>query len=110
MITISESALEQIQAAATQDDMKGLALRLAVRQDDAGAFEYGIGFDEIKDEDLKFEKGGVTVVVAPAYKDVLEGLTIDYVEIEPDKFHFIFVNPNDPNHVTPGEERNNLDS
>ena len=110
MITISESALKQIQEAAKQDDMKGLALRLAVRQDDAGAYEYGIGFDEIRDEDLKFENDGITVVVAPAYKEVLEGLTIDYVEIEPDKFHFIFVNPNDPNHVAPGEERGNLDS
>lgn len=110
MINVSESAHKQIKEAASRDEMKGLALRLAVRQDESGSFEYGIGFDEIKDNDIRIEQDGITLIIAPAFKDVLEGMTVDYVEIEPGKFHFIFINPNDPNHVAPDEERGNLNS
>lgn len=110
MISISESALKQIQQAAARDEMKGLALRIAIRQDDSGSFEYGIGFDDIKDDDIKIAQDGFTMIVSPAFKEVLEGTNIDYVEIEPGKFHFIFINPNDPNHVAPNEERGNLNS
>ncbi|MBE9515719.1 MAG: iron-sulfur cluster assembly accessory protein [Proteobacteria bacterium] len=110
MITISESAQAQIKAASEEDEMKGMALRLAIRRDDAGAFEYGIGFDDINEDDIKINQDGFMVVMSPAYKDILNGLSIDYVEIEPDNFHFIFVNPNDPDHVAPGEDRDNLNS
>ncbi|MDH5632959.1 MAG: iron-sulfur cluster assembly accessory protein [Gammaproteobacteria bacterium] len=110
MITVTDAAARQIEIAASDDGMKDLALRVAVRQDDTGSLEYGIGFDEIRDDDIKFRAGNVTLVIAPAFREVLSDMTIDYAEIEPGKFHFIFINPNDPNHVAPGSDRDNLDS
>lgn len=110
MITVTEAATRQIETAASDSSMSGLALRVAVRQDDTGSFEYGIGFDEIRDDDIKVKAGNITLVIAPAFREVLTDMTIDYAEIEPGKFHFIFINPNDPNHVAPGEDRGNLDS
>ena len=38
---------------------------------------------------------GVALVVAPAHLDLLDGMTLDYVELEAGDFRFIFINPND---------------
>ena len=32
---------------------------------------------------------------------MLRGATLDFVELEPGDFQFIFLNPNDPNYVPP---------
>jgi len=34
---------------------------------------------------------------------LLDQATMDYVEIEPGQFHFIFLNPKDPNYRPPCE-------
>jgi iron-sulfur cluster assembly protein len=98
MITITEQAAAQIRKAAKQTGAVNLFLRLAAKIEDGGKFEYGMGFDERKDNDTLWESGGVSVLVSAACKDLLEGATLDYVEINPGDFRFIFVNPNDPAH------------
>ncbi len=104
MITLTAKAAEQVRLAAENGDVAGMALRLAARQTDDGSFEYGMGFDEVKDEDMSFESEGVELVFAPQYGPILKGTVIDYVEIEPGQFHFIFMNPNDPNYTPPADE------
>lgn len=99
MITITEQAAAQIRKAAEQNDAARLFLRLAAKIEDDGKFEYGMGFDERKDNDTLWESGGVSVLVSPACKDLLEGATLDYVELNPGDFRFIFRNPNDPAHA-----------
>jgi iron-sulfur cluster assembly protein len=95
MITVTPEAAKQIQMAAAQGGMEGLSLRLAARPGAHGGLEYGMGFDNSHDEDLSFNCEGVNVVFEPQYGPLLNGTTIDYVELEPGQFHFIFMNPND---------------
>lgn len=98
MITITEQAVEQIRKAAEQTGAASLFLRLAAKVEDGGKFEYGMGFDERKDDDTLWEAGGVSILVSPSCKELLEGATLDYVELNPGDFRFIFTNPNDPAH------------
>ena len=54
-----------------------------------------MGFDEARNDDLVVPTEGVALVVSPAHRDLLDGMTIDYVEFEAGDFRFIFINPND---------------
>jgi len=102
MMTITKRAAEQILEAAKQGNMQGLALRLAPFRKEDGSIEYNrMGFDEIKEEDVLISSDGVDVVFESVYKELLNGATLDFVEIEPGQFNFIFLNPNDPNYVPP---------
>lgn len=100
MITITEAAAAQIRRSAEQSGADKLLLRLAARIEN-GTFEYGMGFDERKDNDTLWESAGVAVLVTSACKDLLSGATLDYVELNPGEFQFIFINPNDPAHRAP---------
>ncbi len=95
MITVTSSAAQQIRIAATQADADELGLRIAARRDDAGAVHYAMGFDEARGDDLVLSSEGIALVVSPAHRDLIDGMTLDYVEFEPGDFRFIFVNPND---------------
>jgi len=103
MITLTPAAIEQVKTAAAQSGTEGLALRLAARKSADGSIEYGMGFDEASDDDLAFKFGDVEVVMGGEYGPLLKGTTIDYVELEPGQFHFIFMNPNDANYQPQGE-------
>jgi iron-sulfur cluster assembly protein len=104
MITLTEKAIEQVKTAAEESQAAGLALRLAAKKKADGSMEYGMGFDEAKDDDLLFKFGDVEVVFGGEYGPLLNGTTIDFVELEPGKWHFIFMNPNDANYQPPGSE------
>jgi iron-sulfur cluster assembly protein len=94
MITVTPAAAEQILRAAAEAGMDEPLLRLAARLDDAtGAIEYGMGFDERREQDAEFECEGVIVLVSPPSREPLEGTVLDYVELEPARFHFIFSRP-----------------
>ena len=102
MITLTSAAIEQVKSAAAQGGIEGLALRLAARKNADGSMEYGMGFDEPTDDDLAFKFDEVEVVMGGEFGPLLNGTTIDYVEIEPGQFHFIFMNPNDANYQPQG--------
>ncbi len=104
MITLSPAAIEQIHAAAEQSGLNEATLRLAAKKNPDGSLEYGMGFDEAKDDDLAFKFKNVTVVFNGEFGPLLNGTTIDYVEIEPGQHHFIFMNPNDANYTPPGSD------
>ncbi len=95
MITVTPSAAQQIRIAATQADADELGLRVAARRDERGSLHYAMGFDEARDGDVVVPSEGVALVVAETDRDLVDGMTIDYVEYEPGDFRFIFVNPND---------------
>ena len=102
MITITPAAAEQIRRSATQGGMEGLAMRIAAKRNPDGSIHYGMGFDDSEHEaDLHIDSEGIDVVVSETSKILLDGTTVDYVEIEPDTFQFIFMNPNDVNYVPP---------
>ncbi len=101
MINITPNAAAQIRSAAEQGQSQGMCLRVAVRLGEDNQVEYGMGFDERKDDDIHFLSEGIDVVVSPGARELLSGATLDYVEINPGEFQFIFYNPNDPSHTKP---------
>lgn len=103
MITLTSAAIEQVKSAAAQSGTEGLALRLAARKNADGTMEYGMGFDEPSDDDLAFRFGDIEVVMGGEFGPLLSGTTIDFVELEPGQFNFIFMNPNDANYQPQGE-------
>jgi len=104
LITLSASAIEQIKNSSQQGDSAGMALRIAAKMNADETIEYGMGFDEARDDDAQLNIEGITVVIAPDSLELLNGAHMDFVEMEPGKFHFIFLNPNDPNYKPPTED------
>lgn len=102
MITITPQAIEQIRRSAEQTDAAGMPLRLAARRLEDGTIDYGMGFDDQpRDDDTRITAEGVEVLISSTSKDLLNGATLDYVELNPGDFRFIFINPNDPQHKPP---------
>ncbi|MCK9530531.1 MAG: iron-sulfur cluster assembly accessory protein [Gammaproteobacteria bacterium] len=110
MITVTSEAAKQILAAAEQGGMQNLSLRLAARPLDNGSIEYGMGFDECSEDDLVFNCEGIEVIIHPSHEPLLAEATLDYVELEPGDFRFIFLNPNDPDYVPPGSDQDGCGS
>jgi iron-sulfur cluster assembly protein len=104
MITVTPAAAEQIRLSARQGQMDGLAMRIAATRNPDGSIHYGMGFDDNRLEgDFHLASQGIDLVVSASSMLLLSGMTVDYVEIEPGTFQFIFMNPNDPNFTPPDE-------
>ena len=96
MFRVTATAAEQIkQAAEAQDDDS--ALRVAAKVDDDGQIVYGMGFDEERENDLVVESEGITLLIAPRSQDLLAEATLDFVELRPGEFQFVFFNPKETN-------------
>jgi Fe-S cluster assembly iron-binding protein IscA len=60
-----------------------------------------MGFDEQnKTGDQTIQVEDVLVVVDAASQPLLQGMTLDFVELD-GQLEFIFINPNDPNYQAP---------
>ena len=102
MISLTSAAIEQIKLSGNEGNPGAQPIRIAIKEQDDGSFHYAMGFDEQRlpgDTFLNFD--GVDLVVSTGSKGLAEGMTIDYVALEPGKFEFIFLNPNDPTFVPP---------
>lgn len=104
MISVTTSAAQQIHLAAADSGAEGMSLRVAAHLDaSSNEVQYGIGFDEPREDDIRIDTLGVTLLVSPLSKSAVDNLTIDYVEIEPGDFRFIFIHPDDqPKDASPG--------
>ena len=100
MFTLTSAAARQIQHAANTSDAQHLALRVAARVDADGSIQYGMGFDDPDESDLKLDVDGVAVVIATEYQDLLSDTTLDFVELQPGDFNFIFVDGRQPSDAT----------
>lgn len=102
-LNLTEQAAAQIREQLPEDE-EGIALRLAVRKLEDNSFQYAMGFDvESREGDQKFMSRKVPVVVGADSLALARGMTIDFVELEPGKKQFIFLNPNDPSYMPPKE-------
>lgn len=103
MITITKAAAIQIRNSFEGDDADELKLRLAAKQGGDGSFEYAMGLvADVNDNDVSLEVSGIPLVVEAGCKPLVDGMVIDFVEIEEGQpMSFIFLNPNDPNYVPP---------
>jgi len=101
MLAITEAAAIQIAEQHKNTEAGDLLLRLAAKTNQDGSIEYGMGFDEATDHDIKIKQFDIEVIVDPKSSELLEEATMDYVEIENGQFHFIFSNPLDKNYTPP---------
>ena len=100
---ITNDAVEQISKASKQAKAKDWPLRIAVNVDKSGKFNYLMGFDQSREEDLRLKIKSIEIVISPDSMIYLKNCKLDFVEIEKENFQFIFLNPNDPNYTSPNE-------
>ena len=91
MFTLTSAAARQIQQAATAGGASDMALRVAARPEADGSVQYGMGFDDATDNDMKLVLEGVAVLIAAQHQDLLDDTVLDFVELEPGEFNFIFM-------------------
>ena len=93
MFTVTPTAAEQIaRAAREQPENRGQAmLRVAAKYDEGdGELVFGMGFDEEREGDLIVDSGGVGILISPRSQPLLQDATLDFTEIHPGEFQFIF--------------------
>ncbi|MDO8606708.1 MAG: iron-sulfur cluster biosynthesis family protein [Phaeospirillum sp.] len=93
MFTLTPAAAEQIaRAAAEQPDNQGRPmLRVAAKCDETdGELVYGMGFDDEREDDLILDAGGIAILISPPSQPLLESTTLDFCEVQPGEFQFIF--------------------
>jgi iron-sulfur cluster assembly protein len=96
MFTLTPTAAEQIaRAAGEQPDSRGPGvlpmLRVAAKLDeDDGELVYGMGFDEEREDDLVLDAAGLAILISPRSQPLLENTTLDFTEVQPGEFQFIF--------------------
>ena len=101
MITVTEEAAKQIKLSAKQGRAEGMPLRIAATKNEDNSIHYGMGFDDSKEDDISVTSNDVEIVISPVSAELLKDTVIDFVELEPGKHQFIFMNPNDPAYRPP---------
>ena len=104
VIRVTPPAAAQIRKVAEQSDLRDWPLRIAVTRGEDDSFQYAMGFDDATSgDDISFTSGEVPLVVSGGMLGLLKNMVLDYVELDQGRFHFIFLNPNDPAYVPPNE-------
>ena len=93
MITITHAAAERIRQSAADSGLETPILRVAAQLAADGSVEFGMGFDQSRPGDTTAEVEGVYVVVAPPSRELLEGVVLDFAEVEPGELRFVFARP-----------------
>lgn len=91
MFTLSSAAAQQIQKAIEDSGAQDMALRVAARREKDGSLDFGMGFDDVGDNDTRLLIEDVPVVIAAHHADLLDDTMLDFVEIQPGQFNFVFV-------------------
>jgi iron-sulfur cluster assembly protein len=90
MLSLTTAAASQIRHAAADAGSADWALRVAARRESDGTITFGMGFDEPREGDMPLQLQGVNLVIAPPSQPMLEDIVLDFVELEPGQFNFIF--------------------
>lgn len=93
MISLTKAAAEQIRLAAANSDAQGMALRLAAKVNEAGMLEFGMGFDQERENDAVHESWGITLLISKHSAPYLQDVTLDFTEIAPGQKSFVFMKP-----------------
>ena len=78
MITLTDSAVAQIRQLQAEKATEGQKLRILVEAGGCSGFEYGMSFDEKKDDDQLFENNGVEFLVDETSLEYLDGSVVDF--------------------------------
>ncbi len=103
MIKLTEDAAKKIASQISASNEKD-PLRIAVTQHSKHkGFQYLMGFDKKTDNDNLYDVRGVQIIVNNDLADIINGMEVDFVEVEGEESQFIFKNPNDPTYKAPTE-------
>lgn len=101
-ITLTQSAANHVRNFLDKRG-KGIGLRLGVRTSGCSGMAYKLEFaDEAADSDVRFESGGITLLVDPQSLPYIDGMELDYTR-EGLNEGFKFNNPNVKNECGCGE-------
>jgi len=78
MIQLTDSAVTQIQKLKTEKAGEGQLLRIFVEAGGCSGFEYGMSFDDRKEDDRVLEDNGVSFLVDAASLEYLDGSEVDF--------------------------------
>ncbi|MFO8026684.1 MAG: iron-sulfur cluster insertion protein ErpA [Opitutales bacterium] len=78
MITLTESAVAQIQTLQGEKSASEQLLRIFVEPGGCSGFEYGMSFDEKKPDDHNLEDKGVRFLVDPTSYEYLDGSEVHF--------------------------------
>lgn len=78
MVIVSPEAKEKLHEALTGQARQDLALRVYVKPGGCSGFSYGMGLDEAKANDQRYEVEGLPVVIDPFSAQYLEGAEIGF--------------------------------
>ena len=80
-IIVTENAARRIAALKVQEQAENAFLRIAVSGGGCSGFQYGLSFDDQRNEDdFVFERDGIGVVVDEVSLGLLNGAEVDFVE------------------------------
>ena len=96
MFSLTSAAAKQIQRATDASGANEMVLRVAAKRDSDGAMQYGMGFDEPSEEDMKLNIQGIAVVINGESQELLFDTVLDFVELNPGEFNFIFMQTSHP--------------
>jgi iron-sulfur cluster assembly protein len=96
MFNMTPAAVREILAAAARSNAAGMALRVAARQVADGSIEFGMGFDEEREDDESARFEALTVLIGAPSKPLLEDAILDYAEVEAGRFDFVFLAATEP--------------
>ena len=94
VIGFTDAAANKLKSLIEEEKNPNLKLRVFVSGGGCSGFQYGFEFDEnVKEDDIKVEKAGVTMLVDTMSAQYLGGATVDYEEgLEGSRF--VINNPN----------------
>jgi len=93
MIKITDAAAAQIRVANNNPDVCDMILRVAAYQEDNGDVNFGMGFDQEREADEHLIVNGIAILIAASSTPYLQGVTLDFVELNPGDMRFIFIPP-----------------
>jgi iron-sulfur cluster insertion protein len=93
-LNISDSVVAKVAEMLAEEGDPNLQLRIFVTGGGCSGFQYGFAFDdETKEDDVRVERGAITVVVDAMSLQYLVGAEIDF-EDKLDGARFVIRNPN----------------
>ena len=78
MITLTDSAVAQVRELQAEKATEGQVLRILVEAGGCSGFEYGMSFDDQKDDDQLFESNGIKFLVDSTSLEYLDGSVVDF--------------------------------
>ena len=74
---ISDDAAKQINVAAEESESSKWPLRISLNVDSSGKFNYLMGFDQSKEEDLQLKINGINILIDPESMANLKNTKLD---------------------------------